>query len=47
MTLAAALTEPPFAASVQPALALLGAAAWLTAGMGVTIGLRWMRRRRG
>ena len=46
MTLAAALTEPPFAASVQPALAALGAAAWLTAGLGVTMGMRWLRRRR-
>lgn len=46
MTPAAALTEPPFAASVQPALAMLGAAAWLAAGMGVTVGMRWLRRRR-
>ncbi len=44
MTLAAALTEPPFA-TVEPALAALGAAAWLAAGMAVTMGMRWMRRR--
>lgn len=42
----AAATAPPFAAGVQPALAALGAAAWLAAGMGATLGLRWLRRRR-
>lgn len=47
MTLATALTDPPFAATVQPAVAALGAAAWLTAGIGMTIGMRWVRRRHG
>jgi hypothetical protein len=46
MGIAVAATAPPFAAGVQPALAALGAAAWLAAGMGATLGLRWLRRRR-